>query len=141
MKKGELIEQMAAKEGMSKKYAETAVDAMLKAITDALRRGEAVILPGFGTFSVMERAEHLPRNTHTGETFMAPARRYPTFKPSNALKNVVAGNSTIKAVSNNHKGVVASPAQKSVGNNTLKDVRSMEEQSNAGRKDVTHEQV
>ena len=44
MKKSELIEQMAEKEGMSKKYATTAVDAMLESITDALKRGETVVI-------------------------------------------------------------------------------------------------
>ena len=94
MKKSELIERMAEKEGMSRKYAETAVDAMLKAIADALKRGETIILPGFGTFSVRERGEHQARNPLTGETFMAPARRVAVFKPSSALKEAIDNTST-----------------------------------------------
>lgn len=125
MKKSELIERMAEKEGMSRKYAETAVDAMLKAIADALRRGETIILPGFGTFSVKERAEHQARNPLTGETFIAPARRIPTFKPSSTLKNSISCPA--------QKSVVASKSTNSVvegRNSTFKDAG--EEQKGRG---------
>lgn len=90
MKKSELIERMVEKEGMSRKYATNAVDAMLTAITEGLKRGESITLPGFGTFSVKERAEHQGRNPQTGEIMTFAARRVPVFKPGRGLKEVVA---------------------------------------------------
>lgn len=94
LKKGELIERMAEKEGMSKKYATTAVDAMLESITDALKRGETVVLPGFGSFGVRNRAERQGRNPLTGETIIVAARRVPVFKPGRSLKESVSSFSS-----------------------------------------------
>ena len=42
--------------GLSKKDSETALNAAITAIGDALAKGEAVQLIGFGTFGVKERA-------------------------------------------------------------------------------------
>ena len=55
MNKGELINAVAAN-GLTKKDAENAVNAVFGAIGDALAKGENVSLVGFGTFSVKERA-------------------------------------------------------------------------------------
>ena len=55
MYKTELIDSMCETGGMSRKYATTTVDAMLKTIKDALRRGENVTIPGFGTFMVKNK--------------------------------------------------------------------------------------
>ena len=91
MNKTELIGRMCETGGMSRKYATTAVNEMLKALTDALRRGENVTIPGFGTFMVKNKPERQGRNPQTGETMTVPARKVPVFKPGSTLKSVVAG--------------------------------------------------
>ena len=92
MHKTELIGRMCETGGMSRKYATNAVNEMLKALTDALRRGENVTIPGFGTFMVKNKPERQSRNPKTGETITVPARKVPAFKPGSSLKGVVAGD-------------------------------------------------
>ena len=88
MNKGELINAVAAT-GLSKKDADTAVNAVFGAIGDALAKGEAVQLIGFGTFSVKERAAREGRNPQTGETVKIKASKAPVFKAGKALKDKV----------------------------------------------------
>ncbi len=88
MNKGELISAVAAA-GLSKKDADTAVNAVFGAIGDALAKGEAVQLIGFGTFSVKERAAREGRNPQTGETVKIKASKAPVFKAGKALKDKV----------------------------------------------------
>lgn len=88
MNKTELINAIAA-EGLSKKDAEKALNAMTSAIGDALAKGEAVQLMGFGTFSVKERAAREGRNPRTGETVKIAASKVPAFKAGKALKDKV----------------------------------------------------
>ncbi len=90
MNKTELIAAVAAKEGISKKCADAAVNAVLDSITEALAKGEAVQLIGFGTFEVRERAEKQGINPATKEAITIPAAKVPAFKAGKALKEAVA---------------------------------------------------
>ena len=89
MTKTQLIDRMCEISGMSRKYAGTAVDALLKTISETLKHGETIVIPGFGTFSVKERPEHQARNPITGESIMVPAKKVPSFKPGKGLKEAV----------------------------------------------------
>ncbi len=88
MNKSELVSAVAAN-GLSKKDAEIAVNAVFGAISDALAKGDAVQLIGFGTFSVKERAAREGRNPRTGETVKIAASKVPTFKAGKGLKDKV----------------------------------------------------
>ena len=88
MNKGELINEVA--EAMSsKKDAQIAVDAVISSITDALKRGDAVTLVGFGTFKVTERKARMGRNPQTGEEMKIEAKKVPKFVAGKALKEAV----------------------------------------------------
>ena len=89
MNKGELINAVAAN-GLTKKDAETAVNAVFGAIEDALAKGDSVQLIGFGTFGVKERAAREGRNPRTGETVKIATAKVPTFKAGKGLKDKVA---------------------------------------------------
>ena len=89
MNKGELINAVAAN-GLTKKDAETAVNAVFGAIEDALAKGDSVQLIGFGTFGVKERAAREGRNPRTGETVKIAAAKVPTFEAGKGLKDKVA---------------------------------------------------
>ena len=89
MNKKELVAEVAAKTELSKKQAEAAVDAMLDAVTDALKKDEKVQLVGFGTFEVSERAARDGRNPRTGETIEIAAVKAPMFKGGRALKDAI----------------------------------------------------
>ncbi|MBN1289479.1 MAG: HU family DNA-binding protein [Actinobacteria bacterium] len=89
--KKELVDAVASDAGLSKTDAASAVDAVLNAITDALKKGEKVQLPGFGSFEVKERKERQGINPKTGEKITIAATKAPTFKAGKGLKTAVAG--------------------------------------------------
>ena len=79
MNKSQLIEAVAAKNGMKKKDAEAAVNAVTETIAEAMKNGEKVQLVGFGTFEVKARGARTGRNPKTGETIEVPASKHLTF--------------------------------------------------------------
>ena len=90
MNKAELINAAADKAGLSKKDTETAIDAAIKAITEALAAGDKVQLVGFGSFEIRARAARIGRNPKTKEEIKIPASKVPALKPGKALKDAVA---------------------------------------------------
>ena len=89
MNKTEFINAVAAKEGIEKKCAEKAVNAVFSTLAEQIAKGEKVQLVGFGTFEVRERAEKTARNPRTGEEMTVPASKVPAFKAGKALKEAV----------------------------------------------------
>lgn len=89
MNKADLINALAAKNEISKKDAEKAVNGVLELIGDALKNGEKINLMGFGSFTVKERAARTGKNPATGETIEIAARKDVTFKAGSALKESV----------------------------------------------------
>ncbi|NIB43867.1 HU family DNA-binding protein [Pseudomaricurvus alkylphenolicus] len=89
MNKSELIEAVAASADIPKAAAGRAVDAMVEAITGALKADDQVVLVGFGTFSVKDRAARTGRNPQTGEPIEIAAAKIPSFKAGKALKDAV----------------------------------------------------
>jgi len=89
MNKSELIDAVAEAAKLSKADAGRAVDAAVKSITRALRKGQTVSLVGFGTFSVRKRAARTGRNPRTGEAIKIKASKNPAFKAGKALKDAV----------------------------------------------------
>ncbi|MBQ4507607.1 MAG: HU family DNA-binding protein [Paludibacteraceae bacterium] len=80
MNKSELVAAVAAKAEMSKAAAAVAVDAMLDAVIETVKKGENVQLIGFGTFSVAERAARKGVNPATKAVITIPARKAVKFK-------------------------------------------------------------
>lgn len=91
MNKTELISAIAAKSGLSKKNSEAALNAMIASVEDALVAGEKVVLVGFGTFEVKQRAERKGRNPQTKEEIIIPASKAPVFKAGKGLKDKING--------------------------------------------------
>jgi len=91
MNKSELVNAIAAKSGLSKKNSEAALNAMLSAVEEALVAGDKVVLVGFGTFEVKQRAERKGRNPQTKEEIVIPASKAPVFKAGKGLKDKVNG--------------------------------------------------
>ena len=89
MNKSELIDAVAAAADISKAAAGRALDAMVDSVTDALKEGDQVVLVGFGTFSVKDRAARTGRNPQTGEPIEIAAAKVPSFKAGKALKDAV----------------------------------------------------
>lgn len=91
MNKKEFVEAMALKTDASGAAAERAVNALVEIISDTLKKGESLALPGFGTFEVRERAARTGRNPKTGEELKISASKVAAFKPGTALKAAVNG--------------------------------------------------
>lgn len=89
MNKSELIEAITNDADLSKAAAGRALDAVIGAVTSALKDGESVSLVGFGTFSVKARAARTGRNPQTGATIEIAAANIPSFKAGKALKDAV----------------------------------------------------
>ncbi|MBI2613711.1 MAG: HU family DNA-binding protein [Candidatus Levybacteria bacterium] len=89
MTKRELIEVVAKKANLTNKASRDSVQAVINSIRDALKRGEKVVITGFGTFSVRNRVERVGRNPKTGEKITIAARKAPGFTPGKTLKKVV----------------------------------------------------
>ena len=89
MNKNDLVDAVAANTNMTKADAATAVDAVLDAITAALKSGNEVRLAGFGTFVVAQRAASEGRNPRTGEKIQIAASKLPKFRAGKGLKDAV----------------------------------------------------
>ena len=80
MYKADLVNAMAEKAGMTKVQAKKALDAMMDTTVETLKKGEKVVLLGFGTFSVVERPARKGRNPRTGEVIKIKASTSVKFK-------------------------------------------------------------
>ena len=89
MNKQELIDAVAAGAGVSKNEASKTVQAALDVITEAVSRGEAVQLIGFGAFSQGQRAARTGRNPTTGAEIAIAAANTVKFTAGKAFKDVV----------------------------------------------------
>src|SRR2546422_887353 len=88
MTKAEIVTRMAAAAGWPKAGTERALRAALAGIRASLKRGDAVTLVGFGTFSVARRKPRTLKNPRTGQA-VTVAGRIPRFKPSKELRQAV----------------------------------------------------
>lgn len=89
MNKSELIAAVAEKAGITKAQADAALTAITDNIAGVLVQGETITLPGFGTFSLAERAARTGRNPKTGEALEIAASRAAKFKQAKALKDAL----------------------------------------------------
>ncbi len=89
MNKTELIDAVADATGLSKADSTRALDAIVNAIADALKKGDQVSVVGFGSFMVRQRSARTGRNPQTGAEIQIKAANVPAFKPGKALKDAV----------------------------------------------------
>ncbi len=89
MNKADLIDALRNATGMTRADAESAVEAIIKTITSALKKGDQVSIAGLGIFEAKMRAGRTGRNPRTGEVIKIPAMRVPKFRAAKALKDAV----------------------------------------------------
>jgi DNA-binding protein HU-beta len=88
MNKAELAATLAEKLNVSKKEGEDFVNTFIETITNALKKGDEVVLTGFGAFSVKMRAARTGVNPQKpSEKIQIPAVKVPKFKAGKALKD------------------------------------------------------
>lgn len=89
LNKTTLVNAVAEAVEMSKVDTEKVIKATIDEISKELEKGGEVKLIGFGTFSVIQRAERMGKNPRTGEEIKIPAKKSPKFKPGQALVDAV----------------------------------------------------
>lgn len=89
MTKQELVEQIAAKAGLTKADAGRALDAALEGIQVGLKKEGKVTLVGFGVFSAKERAAREGINPLTKQPLKIPAKVVVSFKAGSKLKDAL----------------------------------------------------
>ncbi|HVT19504.1 MAG TPA: HU family DNA-binding protein [Thermoanaerobaculia bacterium] len=76
-------------EGLTRRQATQAFEAVFAAITEAVKAGESAKVPGFGSFNLSERGARKGRNPATGETITIKASKSVRFKAGKELKEAV----------------------------------------------------
>ncbi|MBR1792236.1 MAG: HU family DNA-binding protein [Bacteroidales bacterium] len=86
MNKTELVSAMAEKAGMTKTDAHKALNAFMDATVEAMKKGDKVTIPGFGTFSVTERAARMGVNPSNKKKIKIAAKKSGKFKMSKSIE-------------------------------------------------------
>ncbi|WP_407403342.1 HU family DNA-binding protein [Sodaliphilus sp.] len=89
MNKTELVNAIAAEAKLTKVQAKDALEAALKAVEEALVKGDKVALIGFGTFAVNEKPARTGLNPATKEKIEIPAKKVVKFKAGKELAEKV----------------------------------------------------
>lgn len=89
MNKSELVDAIASSSGSTKVDTARFLDVLVHTVTNALKDGGTVVIPGFGTFCVGNRSARTGRNPQTGATIQIGASRVTKFKPGKTLKEAV----------------------------------------------------
>jgi DNA-binding protein HU-beta len=88
--KADIVDNVAGSvDGITKKQAAEATEAVFESIADALTDGDRVQIPGFGTFQLSHRAARQGRNPQTGAAMPIAASTGVRFKAAKALKDAV----------------------------------------------------
>ena len=86
--KADLVNSIAdSVEGITRRQAAAAFEAVFSAISDALKAGENAKVPGFGSFSVAQREARKGRNPATGAAITIKASKNARFKAGKELKD------------------------------------------------------
>ena len=96
MNKSDLVDAVAGKSGVSKKDAESVVDALFDTVKAAAKGGDKVAWPGFGSFSTTRRAARTGRNPRTGQPVKIAASTAMKFSASSTLKDYLNARGAAK---------------------------------------------
>ena len=89
MNKSELVDAIASGSGLTKLDASKVLEVFMTTVTDALKSGDQVVIPGFGSFSTGNRSARTGRNPQTGMAIEIKASRVAKFKAGKNLKEAV----------------------------------------------------
>jgi DNA-binding protein HU-beta len=90
MNKSQLIEAVASDSGLTKVDSARAIESLLDTVTRTLKKGDEVVITGFGKFSVVDRSARQGVNPRTGERVTIKASKAPKFSAGASLKQAVS---------------------------------------------------
>ena len=85
----QLVDDVAARTGLSKAQAKEAVTAVVDALGERLASGDRIQISGLGTFEVRDRAAWVATNPRTREKVQVPASKAVGFRAASALRGRV----------------------------------------------------
>jgi integration host factor subunit beta len=89
MNKSELIEALAEEINVPIREAASIANTIIDTMSEALARGEAIEIRGFGSFVVKEYGSYIGRNPKTGEKIKVAPKKLPFFKVGKDLREKV----------------------------------------------------
>lgn len=95
MKKADLLKALASLQSqfearpVTQAEAENFLESLELVVTNQLKLGKEVSVPGIGKFQLRQRAGRIGRNPQTGEKLTIPSTRSVGFKVTKSLKDAV----------------------------------------------------
>ena len=89
MYKTDIVRTVAKETRLSQRIVDDVLTETLATITQSLRDGQTVVLPGFGTFYTKERKAGQVRHIRTAEVIDIPAMRQADFRVGEVLRQAV----------------------------------------------------
>lgn len=87
--KAGLIDKLAKSVDVPKATADKFLNSFIETVMMALKKGDKVAIPGFGTFMVRRSKARVGRNPATGEKINIPAKKKAVFRPGKEFKALV----------------------------------------------------
>ncbi len=85
----QIAADLAEKNEMTKKDANSLMDQLVEHIVKNLKKGKRIRMAGLGILQVRKRAARMGRNPATGEQIKIPAKKKIAFRPAKELKEAV----------------------------------------------------
>jgi DNA-binding protein HU-beta len=112
LNKSELVDRVATASSVAKRDVENVVDALFDTVKNAVKGGDQVAWPGFGSFKGSQRSARTGRNPQTGAPVKIPASRGMKFTSSAALKELLNAKSPAKKATTKKASGKKAPARK-----------------------------
>ena len=91
MLKQDMVTTISNKLNLTKKKSDEVVTMVFDQITAALKKGDSVLITGFGKFEVRARKARVGVNPQSpSQKIKIPATKVPAFKAGKSLKTVIA---------------------------------------------------
>lgn len=91
MNKSELVDTIAQRTSQSSAKVNETLSALQEVISESVKKGEKVTIPGFVSFEQTERSARTGRNPRTGETIKIPATKAVKVSAGAKLKEAAKG--------------------------------------------------
>ncbi len=89
MKKKDFVAKVAQANGLSNAKTAEVIDSFIDEVIEALANGEKIMLSGFGTLEVKNRAGRIGRDIKTGAQIQLPATKIVSFRQSSKLREKI----------------------------------------------------
>lgn len=91
MNRAELVTEISKKSGSSKAACDRVLGALIDTVKKQAKKGDKVVLVGFGTFEVRKRKATTGVNPQTREKIQIPAKKVLKFKTSDVVNDLLNG--------------------------------------------------